>query len=99
MTQPINPETAADAAMNLTCQQATAAIIDYVTDDMEAARQAAFERHLHNCPDWAAFLLTYRETIRTTRSLHHEEIPEAMLNRIQRFLQERIEGTPQSDVT
>lgn len=99
MTQPINPETAADAAMKLTCQQATDAIIDYVTDDMEAARRAAFESHLHNCPDCAAFLQTYRHTIRTTRSLRHEEIPEAMLNRVQRFLQERIEGTSRSDAT
>jgi len=96
MTPSINPEHTPEAAMRLTCQRVTDLILDYITDDMEVTLRTAFERHLRNCPDCRAFLNTYRQTIRTTRSLHYDQVPEEMLSRVQRFLRERIEGLPPS---
>lgn len=93
MTPP-DPEHTPDTAMRLTCQRVTDLIIDYVADDMEATLRAAFDRHLHNCRDCVAFLNTYRQTILATRSLRYEEVPEEMLNRVHRFLHERIGGFP-----
>ena len=78
----------------LTCQQATDLIVDYVAGEMVPATHAAFEAHLRNCPDCTAFLNTYRETIRTTRTLRHEDVPEEMLKRVEDFLRQRINGTP-----
>jgi anti-sigma factor RsiW len=80
---------------HLTCQQVADLIVDYVAGDMSAAIQATFKAHLRNCPDCTAFLNTYRETIRTTRALHHEDVPEEMFKRVQDFLHERIkENSP-----
>jgi anti-sigma factor RsiW len=81
---------------HLTCQQVTDLIVDYVAGDMPPAIQAVFEAHLRNCPDCIAFLNTYRETLRTARALHHEDVPEEMFNRVQNFLRGRIQGNSPS---
>lgn len=94
MSRSSGPEHTPEATMRLTCQRVTDLILDYVTDDMESTLRAALERHLHNCADCRAFLNTYRQTIRTTRVLHYDDIPEEMLSRVQRFLRERIECLP-----
>ena len=75
----------------LTCQQVTDLIVDYVAGDMLPAIQAALETHLSNCSDCVAFFNTYKETIRTTRTLRYEDVPEDMFNRVQNFLRERIQ--------
>jgi anti-sigma factor RsiW len=80
---------------DLTCQQVAALLVDYVAEDMAPPTRAAFEAHLRNCPDCAAFLATYRETIRTTRAVRYEAIPAEMLTRVQRFLRQKTEATPQ----
>ena len=79
---------------NLTCQQVTALLVDYVTEDMAPPTRTVFEAHLRNCPDCVAFLATYKETIRTTRAVRYEAIPAEMLARVQRFLRQKIEATP-----
>jgi anti-sigma factor RsiW len=79
--------------IRLTCQQLTDVILDYVTNEMEPALRAAFERHLERCSDCVAFLHTYQETIRTTRSVCHEDVPAEMVNRVQNFLLERIKDS------
>jgi anti-sigma factor RsiW len=64
---------------------------------MDAPTCMAFEAHLHNCPACTAFLATYTETIRATRAMRYEAIPEEMLARVLRFLRRKIEGTSQND--
>jgi hypothetical protein len=80
---------------DLTCQQIAALLVDYVAEDMALPTRTAFETHLRNCPDCVAFLATYKETIRTTRSVRYETIPAEMLARVQQFLRQKIEATPQ----
>ena len=54
--------------------------------------RVVFEAHLHDCADCVAFLNTYRETIRATRTLRVEDIPEEMFNRVQQFLHTQLQG-------
>jgi hypothetical protein len=79
---------------DLTCQQIAALLVDYVAEDMALPTRTAFEAHLRNCPDCVAFLATYKETIRATRSVRYEAIPAEMLARVQQFLRQKIEATP-----
>lgn len=76
-----------------TCQRVTDLIIDYLTEALEPAMRAAFAVHLHNCPDCIAFLQTYKQTVRVTRTLRYENIPAEMLARVQQFPHKRITET------
>jgi anti-sigma factor RsiW len=78
------------AETRLTCQQVTDLIVDYVTGELDPTIGTVFETHLRNCRDCAAFLNTYRETIRAARAVRYEDLPAEMLNRVQRFLQDRL---------
>jgi anti-sigma factor RsiW len=82
--------------MRLTCQQVTDVIIDYLMESMAPATRLAFEAHLSRCTDCEAFLNTYRETIRTTRSVQYETVPKEMLNRIEQFLRGKMTPPPAS---
>jgi anti-sigma factor RsiW len=78
----------------VTCEQATALLIDYVTGELGAAIRQVLEKHLERCSDCAVFLRTYRETIRATRTLHYEELPGELQNRLLETLHTRIGGVP-----
>jgi anti-sigma factor RsiW len=82
--------------MRLTCQHVTDVLVEYVTGEMEAGRRAAFERHLSGCSDCVAFLHTYRETIRTTRTVRYETLSAEMLTRVEQFLREKTASRPSS---
>jgi 23S rRNA U2552 (ribose-2'-O)-methylase RlmE/FtsJ len=77
----------------LTCQQVTDVLVDYVAEDMAPAMRTVFAKHLRNCQDCRAFLNTYRETIRATRTVRCEDIPGEMLNRVQQFLRAKIQDS------
>jgi predicted anti-sigma-YlaC factor YlaD len=76
--------------IRLTCAQVTEAIVDYLTEAMDAAMRLAFATHLSQCQDCRAFLRTYQETIRSTRTVRYETIPEDMLSRVEQFLRGQI---------
>jgi anti-sigma factor RsiW len=59
----------------ITCEQATALLIDYITSELDPATTLVLERHLEHCVDCLAFLRTYKETIRTTRTLRYDDMP------------------------
>ena len=75
-----------------TCQQITALILNYVTEELDAETALAFKAHLRECPDCIAFLSTYRRTIQATRSLQYQTIPPEMRTRLRQFLRSRIPG-------
>jgi predicted anti-sigma-YlaC factor YlaD len=77
----------------LTCQQITALLVDYLTEEMAPDLRLVFARHLHNCKDCRAFLETYKDTIRATRAVRTEDIPDEMLNRVQQFIHARMKGS------
>jgi predicted anti-sigma-YlaC factor YlaD len=74
----------------LTCQQVTDAIIDYLTGDMEPETVRLFTDHLQRCPDCVAFLNTYNSTVRATRSLSYDDVPDEMRARVRQFILKTI---------
>jgi len=77
---------------SITCEQATALLIDYVTGELDPATTMVLERHLARCVDCVVFLRTYKETIRTTRSLRYDDMPEELQDRLLQTLHAKIRG-------
>jgi anti-sigma factor RsiW len=74
----------------VTCEQATALLLDYVSGTLDPATTLILERHLARCDDCVAFLQTYKETIRVTRTLGYEDMPEELQNRLLHTLHAKI---------
>jgi hypothetical protein len=96
MPETTPPHSTPTPELQLTCQQVTDLIADYVTKEMDAATRLAFEKHLSLCADCVAFLSTYQETIRTTRTVRYETIPGEMLRRVEQFLRGKMKPPPAS---
>lgn len=77
---------------DVTCQQVTGLILNYVTGELNPRATLAFKAHLRGCPDCIAFLVTYQQTIQATKSLRYEAISPAMRKRVRQFLQKKIKG-------
>ena len=88
--------TSASSADDLTCQQATALLVEYVNDTLAPETMRAFQEHLHDCADCLAYLRTYRATIRALGTVRYEDIPAALQERLLSFLQTRLTRAPQS---
>jgi anti-sigma factor RsiW len=80
----------------VTCEQATALLLDYVSGTLDPATALILERHLARCDDCVAFLQTYKETIRATRILCYDDMPEELQHRLLHTLHTRIRGVPPS---
>jgi anti-sigma factor RsiW len=52
----------------LTCKNETDLIGGYITSNLPRGVAAAFEAHMDQCSDCAAFLKTYKKTIEATRA-------------------------------
>ena len=76
----------------VTCEQATALLLDYVTGTLDPATTLILERHLSGCDDCVAFLQTYKETLRATRTLHYDDMPEELQNRLLQTLHVQLRG-------
>ena len=76
----------------VTCAQATALLIDYITGELEPAITLVLERHLARCVDCVVFLRTYKETIRTTRALRYDDMPGELQDRMLRLLHAQTRG-------
>ena len=81
---------AESAGTPITCDQVTTLLIDYVAGALDPATTLVLEQHLHNCRDCVAFLRTYRESTRLTRSLRYEDIPGELQERVHAFLRQKI---------
>jgi anti-sigma factor RsiW len=76
----------------ITCEQATALLLDYITGTLDPATALVLERHLERCDDCVAFLQTYKETIRATRTLRYDDMPEELQNRLLHTLHAKMRG-------
>ena len=77
---------------SITCAQATTLLIDYVTGELDPATTLVLERHLGLCVDCVVFLRTYKETIRTTRTLRYDDMPEELQSRLLQTLHAKMLG-------
>jgi len=86
----------ASSADDLTCQQATALLVEYVNDTLAPETMRAFQEHLRDCADCLAYLRTYRATIRALGTVHYEDIPAALHDRLLSFLHTRLRRAPKA---
>ena len=88
--------TSVSSADDLTCQQATALLVEYVNDTLAPETMRAFQEHLRDCADCLAYLRTYRATIRALGAVRYEGIPAALQECLLSFLQTRLTRASQS---
>lgn len=50
------------------CKEEVTLLGDYLSSSLSNQVAAAFEAHMHACPDCVAFLRTYKKTIEATRA-------------------------------
>jgi anti-sigma factor RsiW len=74
----------------VTCEQATALLLDYVSGTLDPATTLILDRHLARCDDCVAFLQTYKATIRVTRTLGYDDMPEELQKRLLHTLHAKI---------
>ncbi len=74
----------------VTCEQATALLIDYVTGELDPATTLVLEKHLARCVDCVVFLRTYKETIRATRTLRYDDMPGELQDRLLQTLHAKM---------
>jgi anti-sigma factor RsiW len=67
-------------------------LLDYVSGTLDPATTLIFERHLARCDDCGAFLQTYKEIIRATRTLRYDDMPEELQRRLLHTLRARMGG-------
>jgi hypothetical protein len=77
---------------SITCEQATALLIDYITGELDATTTLVLEGHLERCVDCVVFLRTYKETIRTTRTLRYDDMPGKLQDRLLQTLHAKMMG-------
>jgi anti-sigma factor RsiW len=88
--------TSASSADDLTCQQATALLVEYVNATLAPETMRAFQEHLRDCADCLAYLRTYRATIRALGTVRYEDMPAALQDRLLCFLHTQLTRAPQS---
>jgi anti-sigma factor RsiW len=62
----------------LTCKELVELITDYLEGALSRRDRKRFERHLAACDGCTAYLAQMRHTVRTTRALADEDIPDAV---------------------
>ncbi len=80
----------------VTCERATALLVDYVAGELDPATTQLLEAHLARCRDCVAFLRTYGATIRMSRTVCYEELPVELQDRLLQSLQAKMTDAPSS---
>ena len=86
----------ASRADDLTCQQVTALLVEYVNDTLAPETRRVFQEHLRDCADCLAYLRTYRATIRALATVRYEDMPAALHDCLLSFLHTRQPRASQS---
>ena len=81
---------------DLTCQQVTALLVEYVNDTLAPETMRTFQEHLRDCADCLAYLRTYHATIRALGTVRYEDMPAALQDRLLSFLHTRLTRAPPS---
>ena len=58
---------------DLTCREMTDFLADYLDGSLALAERHVFDKHLADCPECAAYLRSYTETIRLARQTREDD--------------------------
>jgi predicted anti-sigma-YlaC factor YlaD len=81
----------------LTCRELADFLADYLEGTMARGRRDAFDAHLRGCPDCAAYLRTYAETIRLAKDAcgpPDAPVPESVPEELVRVILAARSGRP-----
>jgi anti-sigma factor RsiW len=70
----------------MTCRDGAALLMDYLEGALPEDVRAGIDAHVAGCPRCVEFLRGYRETPRILRDSTAFEIPDGMVESLQRFL-------------
>ena len=59
----------------MTCREVIDFLLEYLSGELSASERAEFEQHLTECPDCAAYLKSYEQTIKLGKAVFAD--PEA----------------------
>jgi len=76
----------------MTCRDGAALVTDYLEGALPGDVRSAIDTHLDGCPRCVAFVRACRETPRIVRESTAFEIPDGLVESLQRFLQGRRRG-------
>ena len=79
------------------CDECVELLVDYLEGELPAERARALEIHLDLCPSCVSFVNTYRGTVNIARTLHTEEIPPELTQRLIEFLRKEKETPNRPD--
>jgi predicted anti-sigma-YlaC factor YlaD len=72
--------------MNVDCDQLRDLLCDYVGGELCSERCATIEAHISNCRPCADFLVEYNFIIRVGKCLHHQPVPDSLMERLKRAM-------------
>jgi predicted anti-sigma-YlaC factor YlaD len=72
------------------CQEVVDLLSDYLDDELSETEVADIRKHLAGCANCETFFDSLKTTVRLTKKLECEEIPPAVIDRLQSFVKERI---------
>lgn len=78
----------------LTCRQLIDLLSDYVDGDLSPPLQRRLEAHLAGCEPCIAFLQTFKQTQSMARTMHDEDMPPELRQRLWHFLREQLPKEP-----
>lgn len=67
-SSPPSPSSAPPAPPRVTCEEVITFLLDYLSGELPEEKTASFEHHLGGCKSCIAYLHTYRETVRLSRT-------------------------------
>jgi anti-sigma factor RsiW len=73
------------------CDECVELLVDYLEGELPPDRARALEIHLDLCPPCVSFVNTYRGTVNMARSIHAEDIPPELTQRLIEFLRKEKE--------
>lgn len=71
------------------CQEVVDLLSEYLAGDLSETEVAAIRKHLEGCANCETFFDSLKTTVRLTNKLKCEDIPPAVIDRLQAFLKER----------
>jgi anti-sigma factor RsiW len=75
------------------CDECVDLLVDYLEGELSPERARALEIHLDLCPSCVSFLNTYRGTVSIARTLHADDIPPEVTQRLIEFLRKEDQAT------
>jgi len=85
--------TPAKKIVDRSCKEIAALIFDYLNNELSLSTKREFEAHLRICPDCVNFLNTYKKTVKLSRTLRYETLPDEVRKNVRNFLKRKNRHT------